>query len=250
MEQLSKNRRIIRLEETESTNLYTRQLLAREHLEEGSIVVADYQSGGRGQMGNSWFSSKGENLLFSLVIYPQDVLANEQFIISRIASLAVKNTLDQFTDDIRIKWPNDIYWKEQKIAGMLIENDIAGKYITNSVIGIGININEELFPPELSKAVSLQQITGSIHDRDYILDILQREFFLLYRDFQKGETKAIEDEYMLDLYRVNGYYWYEDQNGRFMAEIEDVLPSGHLILKPMDSEEIRQYAFKEVSFVE
>lgn len=250
MEQLSKDRRIVRLEETESTNLYLKQLVREEYLEEGSMVVADFQTVGRGQMGSTWFSSKGENLLFSLLIYPKDVLAKEQFIISRIASLAVKNTLDQFTDDIRIKWPNDIYWKEQKIAGILIENDIEGRCIGNSVIGVGININEQSFPSGLLNPVSLLQITGSVHDRDYILNIFQREFFLLYRDFQQGEVKAIEDEYMLDLYRVNGYYWYEDKNGRFMAEIDDVLPSGHLVLRIMDTNEERKYAFKEVAFVE
>lgn len=249
MEQLSKDRRIVRLEETESTNLYLKQLAREEQLEEGSMVIADFQTVGRGQMGNSWFSSKGENLLFSLLIYPKDILANEQFIISRIASLAVKNTLDQFTDDIRIKWPNDIYWKEQKIAGILIENDIEGKYMGNSVIGVGININEQSFPSDLSNPVSLLQITGVVHDRDYILNIFQREFFLLYRDFQQGEIKAIEDEYMLDLYRVNGYYEYEDENGRFMAEIDDVLPSGHLVLRTMGTGEERKYAFKEVAFV-
>lgn len=250
MEQLSKDRRIVRLEEAESTNLYLKQLAREEYLEEGSMVVADFQTVGRGQMGSTWFSSKGENLLFSLLIYPKDVLAKEQFIISRIASLAVKNTLDQFTDDIRIKWPNDIYWKERKIAGILIENDIEGRCIGNSVIGVGININEQSFPSGLLNPVSLLQITGSVHDRDYILNIFQREFFLLYRDFQQGEVKAIEDEYMLDLYRVNGYYWYEDKNGRFMAEIDDVLPSGHLVLRIMDTNEERKYAFKEVAFVE
>ena len=118
------------------------------------------------------------------------------------------------------------------------------------MIGVGININEQSFPSGLLNPVSLLQITGSVHDRDYILNIFQREFFLLYRDFQQGEVKAIEDEYMLDLYRVNGYYWYEDKNGRFMAEIDDVLPSGHLVLRIMDTNEERKYAFKEVAFVE
>lgn len=250
MEQLSKDRRVIRLEETVSTNIYLRELVRERSLEEGSMVISDFQVNGRGQMGNSWFSSKGENLLFSLLIYPKDVPANEQFIISRIASLAVKNTLDRFTDDIRIKWPNDIYWKEQKIAGILIENDIEGKYISNSVIGIGLNVNEQQFPTELPNPVSLRQITGVVHERRYILDIFQREFFLLYRDFQRGEIKTIEDEYMLDLYRINGYHWYEDKDGRFMAEITNVLPSGHLVLKPLEIEENREYAFKEVAFVE
>ncbi len=251
MMDLSANERlIIRVEEIDSTNHYLKQLVREQHPEEGSLVVTDYQTGGRGQMGSSWFSPKGVNLLFSLLIYPRGVRANEQFIISRIASLAVKNTLDQFTNDIRIKWPNDIYWKDQKIAGILIENDIQGKEIENSVIGIGININQQIFPPNLPNPVSLRLITGSEHDRDYILDLLIREFFLLYHDFQSGKTAAIEDEYMLDLYRVKEYYWFEDTNGRFRAMIEDVLPSGHLVLRTLDNDEERKYAFKEVAFVD
>ncbi len=249
MEQLSKDRKIIRLEETESTNLYIRGLLEREPLEEGSIVIADYQTGGRGQMGNSWYSSEGRNLLFSLLLYPQNVLPRDQFIISRVASLAVKRTLDRFTGDIRIKWPNDIYWKEKKISGMLIENDIAGKHIIKSIIGIGININQMIFPSILPNPVCLRRITGSIQDREYIFDIFQKEFFLLYRGFQNGKIRTIEDEYMHNLYRKNDYYWYEDKNERFRAKIEDVLPSGHLVLKTNSGEE-RKYAFKEVSFVD
>jgi BirA family biotin operon repressor/biotin-[acetyl-CoA-carboxylase] ligase len=250
MDQLSKERLTIRVDEVDSTNLYLKRLAREEHPEEGSLVTAEYQTAGRGQMANSWFSTKGDNLMFSLLIYPREVEAAGQFIISRIASLAVKNTLDQFTDDIRIKWPNDIYWKDKKIAGMLIENDIQGKHIENSVIGIGININQQDFPPELPNPVSLRQITGTIQDRDYILETLMREFFLLYRDLQHGENETIEDEYMLDLYRTNDYYWFEDEGGKFQAMIEDVMPSGHLLLRTLDGDEVRKYAFKEVSFID
>lgn len=250
MELLSEDRLVIRLKELDSTNNYMKNLVREQHPEEGSLITTDFQIGGRGQMGNGWYSERGKNLLFSLLIYPVDVLANEQFIISRIASLAVKNTLDQFTDDIRIKWPNDIYWKDRKIAGILIENDIQGRNITNSVIGVGININQDVFPEDLPNPVSLKQIVGSEQDRDYILDIFIREFFLLYREFQKGETEAIEDEYMLDLYRINDYYWFEDNNGRFLAMIKKVLPSGHLVLETLEKGEERIYAFKEVSFTD
>ena len=155
MEQLSEKRLTIRLDETESTNSYLKKVVKEERPEEGTLVIADFQTGGRGQMGNSWFSSKGDNLLFSLLVYPAQVKANEQFIISRIASLAIKNTLDLFIDDIRIKWPNDIYWQDKKIAGILIENDLQGDVIDNSVIGIGLNINQEKFPAELPNLVSL-----------------------------------------------------------------------------------------------
>ncbi len=238
MEQLSNGRQIIRLEETESTNSYLRDLLKSQHLEEGSVVVADFQTAGRGQVGNSWYSDKGDNLLFSLLIYPTGIPANEQFIISRMVSLAIKNTLDQFADDIRIKWPNDIYWKERKIAGILIENSLQGKIIENSIIGIGLNLNQQIFPVELPNPVSLRQITATEQDKNYILDLLLKEFFLLYRSLQRGEKQVIEDEYMLDLYRANGYYWYEDANGR-----------GHLVLRTLDTNEERIYAFKEVQFI-
>ncbi len=250
MEQVNKERRLIRLEEIDSTNSYMKLLLRKEKLDEGTIVVADYQDRGRGQMGNGWSSEKGKNLLFSLLIYPDEVQANAQFIISRIASLAVKNTLDRFTDDIRIKWPNDIYWREKKICGMLIENDLLGKHIENSVIGIGINVNQERFPSDLPNPVSLKQIIGSEQDREYLLDIFRREFFMLYREFQNGGVKAIEDEYMLDLYRVNEYHWYKDANGHFQAIIEDVLPSGHLVVKTRSEGEKRTYTFKEIAFVD
>lgn len=249
MEQLSNDRQIIRLEETESTNSYLRDLLKSQHLEEGSVVVADFQTAGRGQVGNNWYSDKGDNLLFSLLIYPTGIPANEQFIISRMVSLAIKNTLDQFADDIRIKWPNDIYWKERKIAGILIENSLQGKIIENSIIGIGLNLNQQIFPTELPNPVSLRQITATEQDKNYILDLLLKEFFLLYRSLQQGEKQVIEDEYMLDLYRANGYYWYEDANGRFQAEIDNVLPSGHLVLRTLDTNEERIYAFKEVQFI-
>lgn len=250
MERLNNDRPIVRLEATESTNLYLKKLSGAQNLKDGTVVVADFQTGGRGQMGNSWFSSKGENLLFSILIYPKEVLPIEQFILSRIASLAVKNTLDQFVDNIRIKWPNDIYWKDQKIAGILIENDIVGKFITKSVIGIGINVNQQSFAKDLPNPVSLRQITGTIHDRDSILGIFVTHFFQLYREFQEGQIKVIEHEYMVDLYRLNDYNWYQDNNGKFMATIENVLPSGHLVLKTMDSGDQRIYAFKEVAFVD
>ena len=178
------------------------------------------------------------------------MLANEQFIISRIASLAVKNSLDHFIDDIRIKWPNDIYWKDKKIAGMLIENEVQGRYIQNSVIGVGININQQSFPESLPNPVSLRQITGVDSDLNSLIDVFVREFFLLYREFQDGKIIQIDDEYMLDLYRINDYYWFKDEGGSFKAMIKEVMPSGHLVLETMNEGELRRYAFKEVSFVD
>lgn len=250
MELLSEDRLILRIDKVDSTNSYLKKLVYEEQPVEGSMVIAEYQTAGRGQMGNGWWSETGKNLLLSLLIYPDNLQANEQFIISRIASLAVKNCLDQFVDDIRIKWPNDIYWKDKKIAGMLIENDVQGRYIQNSVIGIGININQQSFPEDLPNPVSLWQITGIDNSIDNIAEIFVREFFLIYREFQHGNTTQIEDEYMLDLYRVNDYYWFRDEEGSFRAKIKEVMPSGHLVLETINDGELRQYAFKEVSFID
>ena len=188
MDRLSEKRLIIRLEETESTNSYLKQLLREKHLEEGSIVVADYQTGGRGQRGNSWISAKGKNLLFSLLIYPKNVFAKDQFIISRIASLAIKNTLDRFTHDICIKWPNDMYWKDKKIAGILIENDLKGNKIENTIIGIGLNLNQEIFPSELPNPVSLKQITGVTYNKESILNMLLHEFLFSIASWNKAKS--------------------------------------------------------------
>ncbi len=250
MEWLSKNRHIIKFDEIESTNSYLKKLVREKHIEEGTIIIADFQTGGRGQMGNSWFSSKYKNLLFSLVIYPYKVKANEQFIISRIVSLAIKKLLEQFTGNISIKWPNDIYWNNKKIAGILIENDLLGDSIDNSVIGIGLNINEKEFPDELPNPVSLFQITGKEYDREVLLDIFITEFSKLYSEMQKSGFGNIENEYMTNLYRKDNYYWFEDANGRFKAKIEDVLPSGHLILSDINSNIGIKYSFKEVKFTD
>ena len=115
---------LIHIIETNSTNNYLQTFCTREKAEELTTVVADFQTSGRGQRGNSWESEPAKNLLFSFVLFPEFLEARRQFLISQIVSLAIKEELDTYTDDISIKWPNDIYWKEKKICGILIENDL------------------------------------------------------------------------------------------------------------------------------
>ncbi len=236
------------MDETSSTNLALKNMQQASPQPEGTVVVADFQTQGRGQAGNSWFSGRGNNLLFSFLLYPTFVLAKEQFIISRIVSLALKKILDPFTPNISIKWPNDIYWNDKKIAGILIENNLMGSTIDYSIVGIGLNVNEENFPKELPNPVSLKQITGGVYNRDHLLNNFFDEFFLLYKQLQNGDRERIEEKYMRQLYRSDTFYWFEDKNGRFKAKIIDVEPSGHLILQTYTSKEERRYAFKEVSF--
>ena len=172
--------KIIRLVETDSTNNYLREQSAKARLPEGSLVIADFQTAGKGQVGNSWESEAGKNLMFSILLYPDFLPANRQFLISQIASLSVKETLEKYTDSVTVKWPNDIYWKDRKICGMLIENDLSGQHLYCSVVGIGLNINQEIFRSDAPNPVSLTQITGKTYDREDVLVCFLRIFFNYY----------------------------------------------------------------------
>lgn len=240
---------IRRIDETNSTNLALKHLQQSSPLAEGTIISADFQTSGRGQVGNSWFSSKGANLLFSLLLYPKNIKAKNQFIISRTVSLAIKRVLDRYMQNITIKWPNDIYWKNKKIAGILIENNLMGQYIDYTIIGIGLNVNEDDFPVNLPNPISMKQIAGFEFDRDKVLASLQKEFCTLYQSLKQGNAAEIEKEYMSHLYRGQGVYWFADETDTFKASIKTVLPTGHVVLSVHDSGETKTYAFKEVSFV-
>ena len=136
---------LIHISETNSTNNYLQSLCSKQKVEELTVVVADFQTSGRGQRGNSWESDSGKNLLFSIVIFPEFLEARRQFLISQIISLAIKEELDTYTTDISIKWPNDIYWHDKKIAGILIENVLSGSTFSRAIIGMGLNINQKNF---------------------------------------------------------------------------------------------------------
>lgn len=240
---------IIELEETVSTNLYLRDRLLEEKLSEYTIVSTNFQTSGRGQKGNSWSSNRGENLLFSILIFPNMIVANEQFIISQIVALSIRNVLSRITDGVMVKWPNDIYCNEKKIAGILIENNLFGKTIESSIIGIGININQKIFTTDLINPVSLFQITGKEFNRDSILEEILSEFGMLYDELKQNKRNKIESQYFENLYRLHGYHWYKDVNGIFQAKIMNVLPSGYLVLRAIGESVDREYSFKEVQFV-
>lgn len=248
MSNLSKSPRVIRLEQTDSTNNYLRCLAGPEPLPEGSIVVTDFQTSGRGQVGNVWESEAGKNLMFSVVLYPDFLPANRQFLISQIAALSVKETLDKYTSNIRIKWPNDIYWQDRKICGMLIENDLSGQALYCSVIGIGINLNQLEFRGDAPNPVSLIQIIGKETDKEEVLNSFRRIFYNYYLLLLQENEKVVRTAYGEALYRKDGYYWYSDEKGAFEASIQAIELTGHLILSLRDGTS-RRYAFKEVSYV-
>ena len=240
--------RIIRMESVDSTNNYLRELIAKEDLPDGSAVLVDFQTAGRGQTGNSWESERGKNLTFSIAVYPSAIPANRQFLISQISALSIKDALDSHTGGIYIKWPNDIYWEDRKISGMLIENNLMGTSIHSSVIGIGLNLNQKVFKSNAPNPVSLCQITGKEYDREEVFSHVLSCFYKRYLQLLHGEFGKIAKDYAYSLYRREGFFTYRDGKGVFKAQIKEIEPDGHLVLQ-LPGGEIRKYAFKEVEFV-
>lgn len=240
--------KLIHISETSSTNTYMHDLLAREEVPEGSCVWADFQTAGRGQIGNVWESEAGMNLTFSIVLYPTFLPANRQFLISELSAYSVKELLDRYTSDITVKWPNDVYWKDRKICGMLIENDLAGQNLYASVSGIGINLNQPEFRGDAPNPVSLYQILGHEVDREKLMKEFLDIFYANYLLILEGREEELQDKYLKSLYRKDGFFVYEDANGRFEAAFDGIEPTGHLLLKLKDGSR-RRYEFKEVKFI-
>ena len=202
---------LIHLEETDSTNNYLQTLCAQQKVEELTTVVADFQTSGRGQRGNSWESEPLKNLLFSFVLFPDFLEARCQFLVSQIISLAIKEELSTYTEDISIKWPNDIYWKDKKICGMLIENDLTGVHISRSITGIGINVNQETFCSDAPNPVSLKQINGQSYDCPQILASVMKRIKTYYNLLATGKAdiqSLIADRYACSLFRKEGFHRY------------------------------------------
>lgn len=245
---------LVALEETVSTNQYLNQLCnnLQESIAELTTVTAEFQTAGKGQRGNSWEAEEGKNLLFSFVLYPTALEARRQFILSQIVSLSIKEELDRWADDITIKWPNDIYWKEKKICGILIENNLAGHFIARSISGIGVNINQVEFRSDAPNPVSLKQITGKEHDRyeilSHILKRVQTYYTCLLTEDTDTYSEVISTRYARALFRRRGFHPYEDADGRFLARLLRVEPDGRFVLEDEAGKQ-REYLFKEVHYV-
>ena len=256
------NWKIIHIDETDSTNSWLRNSPALFEnnaalfenntalfhnksglLEDGVVVVTDYQTAGRGCGTNTWESERGKNLLFSLLIHPSDISANEQFRITEAVSVALCQTLQAYINNrVEIKWPNDIYVGDKKICGILIENRLQGNTIKESIIGIGLNVNQTVFKSDAPNPVSIRQLTGKETDLEELLQAFLHAFDVT------RHSKTTCFTYKSMLFRKGKYAIYEDKTSCFTATLTDVLPDGRLLLVDKDGQE-RLYAFKEVQFI-
>lgn len=236
------------LESCTSTNRLLLEALDRgETLPSGYTVYTSYQSRGYGQVGNSWEAEGGKNLLFSLLIHPTEVHALEQFFISEAIALAIAEYLDTEAYSVSVKWPNDIYWRDKKICGILIENNLTGAYIKDCVIGVGLNLNQEVFHSDAPNPVSLKNITGKTYNIENVLRQILANFSRLL-NLGYTNRNALHTKYIERLFRYGTPAGYKDSEGEFTGTITAVEPDGHLHIKNSDGCD-RRYAFKEVSYI-
>ena len=229
--------KIVHIEETDSTNRWL-----KAHGEGKMVVVADYQTAGKGCGTNSWESERGKNLTFSMLIHPTDIPASQQFRITEVVSVALCEVLEQYIGDVSIKWPNDIYMGDKKICGVLIENRLQGNVIVDSIIGIGLNVNQTEFVSDAPNPVSLRQLLGREIDREALL----HDFLETFAAVSLSETTY--SAYRNKLFRLGKQAVFSDETGRFEGTIQDVETDGRLLIKDL-SGQARRYAFKEVQFV-
>jgi BirA family biotin operon repressor/biotin-[acetyl-CoA-carboxylase] ligase len=239
---------IIIVKSAASTNDLLKRKMEEEFLEEGTTIAAEAQTAGKGQRGNSWESEPNKNLTFSTLFYPTFLPPNEQFLLSKAIALGVIDALSEYIEDVKIKWPNDIYFGDGKLAGILIENELKGEQYASAIAGIGLNVNQEKFLSNAPNPLSMKNITGTDYPLDVLLHRLVESVMTRYESLKDGDGERISEEYFSKLYRHTGFYQYKDKTGAFYAKIVLVENSGFLHLQT-DTGEVRKYAFKEVQYV-
>ncbi|MBN2812712.1 MAG: biotin--[acetyl-CoA-carboxylase] ligase [Bacteroidales bacterium] len=237
---------LIHLHSVNSTNVYLTELAAKGEAPEGTVILADHQTQGKGQGGNGWFSDSGINLLFSLMINPTFLMAERQFYLSMSISNGLAAYIESVARPVAIKWPNDLLLNTKKTAGILIENTVAGNFLKSSIIGIGLNVNQQVFPPSVPNPNSLSLACGKTLDLAKamadVLASLQESMKLLFNQ-QYGLIRTM---YLNRLWRLNEWAEYTDASGRFEGRIADVADSGELMVV-LRNGKIKQYGFKEIA---
>ena len=229
-----------------STNDIAAELIQNADVFEGTIIITDHQTAGRGQRGNTWQTQAGENLTFSLILKPKFLKANQQFWLNIAVSLGVQECLTELLGGgVKIKWSNDLYYNNQKIGGMLLENSLQGYQIGYSVIGIGLNVNQSEFP--MPTATSLRQITNQWYDLETVLEKLIICLEKNYLALQNGQYETLKTRYLSTLFRYEETHYFEQNGHRFLGKITGISETGQLALEI--EEETQYFDFKEITFV-
>ena len=240
---------LITLKEVDSTSNFLKNMLSNSKpLVEGTVIMAESQYAGRGQQQNKWHSEPGKNLIFSLLLKPAFLSLANQFDLTRTISLGVINALKPLLGDrLKIKWPNDIYYADCKLGGILIENLVQGDQIKNSVIGIGLNINQDDFPAYVPNPVSLKQILHTDYDLKLLLSEICKNIEAAYLNLKAGQSEHVRKAYLERLYWLNEDKSFKANGLAFTGVIKGVKPNGLLLVQTEIDE--AEFNLKEIEFL-
>lgn len=247
------NIRHIHLDEVDSTNNYLQ--CYKQALDEAiTFVWTDAQVAGRGCGTNTWECEMGKNITFSVLFHPCHIPASKQFIISMANALALKEALGHYCDGITVKWPNDIYWKDFKLVGTLIEPSLRSGMVADCIIGTGININQTTFRSDAPNPISLKQVCGHELDREEVASRVTEKLLDFISKLESPTNwPSIREAYREALYRKEGMHCYKSTSGElFKAALHTVEDDGTLVLEVIMAAgrtDLRKFAFKELKYI-
>lgn len=231
-----------------STNSEAQQLLRENRASEGCTVITDDQTAGRGQRGNQWLAAPGENLTLSVVWLPTFLDANQQFLLSQAVALGVYDwaeALLQPTPQLRLKWPNDLYFGTKKFGGILIENSLSGAKIQSSIVGIGLNVNQQHF--SVPTATSLSVLTGRHFQREALAAALLECLERRYLQLRAGQVGQLRRAYLAALYRYQEWHDYEVAGRRVRGQIVGVEEDGRLAVEVDGA--VQRFGLQEIKYL-
>lgn len=244
-------KQVVSLPTCHSTNDVASEMSAKGHLHEGAVIITENQTKGRGQRGNSWESAPGQNLTFTVVLRPKFIDVHHQFDLNRIVSLAIHHVLTEDlgldSHKVRVKWPNDIYVNTKKICGILIENMLGGQKLSQSLVGIGINVNQVDFSHP--QATSIRNEANEIYELEEILELILLAVEKWYLILKAGKIDALCQAYDAVLYQKGDLKLYQDEKGVKQGVIEGTNRDGVLSIYYPEIALRKEYHFKEVSFL-
>ncbi len=225
--------KIIRLDTVDSTNLFAQELLLNHEVENATVIVSRNQTKGRGQRGSIWIAEPGSNLTFSIILFPEKLRAEKQFLLNKAFCLSVYDFLKAYIfNDVAVKWPNDILVKGKKISGMLIENTIKGENLSTVIAGFGININQtNLGASLIDIATSMRLEQAQVFNLEEILSTILHFIDIRYHQVINDEQSIIDNDYNAVLFQLNEWCLYEANNKEFIGCIRGVTETGQLIIE-------------------
>jgi len=239
------------LASVDSTNIFANNLLSKSTPIEGTVIYTDNQYAGRGQIGSKWESTAGENIILSVILYPQFLPIQAQFKLNQVVALAVYDLLKEFIfplEQLKIKWPNDIYIKDKKIGGILIENKLKGSLLASTVIGVGLNINQTDFSSNLPNPTSLILETNDRQDIYAMIGLFCEYLERRYLQLKAKKHEVLHQNYLAVLYGYQEWRNYKiaETEAIFKGKMIGISPEGKLQIQTTDK--ILEFYFKEVIF--